>query len=107
MVTLLVWVPQLVFGRNGWVGLVVLGAIVLVIVTIVHNYRNTRDRQMLAEAAQKRGGVIVHLLRVRRQHPFPDSGRGWWAWRVDWQDSEGARQSWALTTREGLKDWRD
>jgi len=62
---------------------------------------------MLSDAVQKRGGVLHGLVRVRRKHPFADSGRGWWAWRVDWQDTESARQSWALTTREGLKDWRD
>lgn len=87
--------------------LVVLGAIVVVIVMIVRNFRNSRDRQMLTETVQERGGVLVGLLRVRRKHPFTDSGRGWWAWRVDWQDTGSPRQSWALTTREGLKDWRD
>ncbi len=88
-------------------GLVVLGGIVLVIVMIVHNYRVSRDRQVLTEAVQERGGELVGLHRARRQHPFADTGRGWWAWRIDWQATGTARRSWALTTRDGLKDWRD
>lgn len=81
--------------------------LVLTAVVVVSSIRRQRDRQLLAEEVQRRGGEVRTLKRVRRGSPFPDTTRGWWAWKVDWRDGTGERTSWALTTREGLGEWRD
>ncbi|MFO7274969.1 MAG: hypothetical protein LOD90_05970 [Symbiobacteriaceae bacterium] len=77
---------------------------VAVVVTAI---RVRHDRRLLTEEVRRRGGEVVRLTRVRRGSPFPDTGRGWWAWKVEWRDAGGERTSWALTTREGLREWRD
>lgn len=81
--------------------------LVLTAVIVVTYLRKQRDRQLLTDEVQKRGGAVRELKRVRRGSPFPDTTRGWWAWKVDWRDGSGERTSWALTTREGLGEWRD
>lgn len=81
--------------------------LVLTAVVVVSSIRRQRDRQLLAEEVQRRGGEVRTLKRVRRGSPFPDTTRGWWAWKVDWRDGTGECTSWALTTREGLGEWRD
>lgn len=81
--------------------------LVLTAVIVVSSLRKQRDRQLLTDEVQKRGGEVQALKRVRRGSPFPDTTRGWWAWKVEWRDGNGERTSWALTTREGLGEWRD
>lgn len=76
-------------------------------VVIVTGYRKQRDRQLLTTEVSQRGGELARLERVRKGSPFPDTTRGWWAWKVFWRDAAGERISWALTTREGLGEWRD
>lgn len=84
-----------------------MAGLVLVIMLIVLHFRQNRDRNELAARVQELGGEATAIQRVRRGHPFPSVGRGWWAWRVLWQDREGQHISWALTTREGVKEWQD
>lgn len=81
--------------------------LVLLVVVIVGGARVRRDRSELAAAVRERGGDPVRIRRAKKGHPFTDTGRGWWAWRVVWRDGRGERVSWALTTREGVKEWRD
>lgn len=76
-------------------------------VIVVYRYRVSRDRDLLAGEVKKRGGELVRLRRVRKGSPFPDTTRGWWAWQVVWRDGAGERTAWALTTREGLGEWRE
>lgn len=80
-------------------------ALTAVIVTLL--YRNQRDREQLTARVATRGGQVVKLEWARKGHPFTDTGRGWWAWRVEWRDGTASHLSWALTTREGIKEWRD
>lgn len=86
--------------------LIMLG-IVLIAVTVTLSYRNRRDREDLTARVAARGGQVVRLARAKKGHPFQGVNRGWWAWRIDWRDGAGEHRSWALTTREGIKDWRD
>jgi type II secretory pathway pseudopilin PulG len=79
----------------------------LTAVFMVGQYRKSRDRDALAAHVRAHGGEIARLHRLRKGHPFPDTGRGWWAWRIDWRAGTAERTSWALTTREGIKEWRD
>ncbi|MFZ5622729.1 MAG: hypothetical protein ACOY5W_17060 [Pseudomonadota bacterium] len=81
--------------------------LVIAAVLIVSSFRKQRDRQLLGAEVRTRGGELLRLERVRKGSPFPDTTRGWWAWRVTWRDASGERTSWALTTREGLGEWRD
>lgn len=74
---------------------------------VTYRYRVQRDRDLLGAAVRQRGGELVRAKRVRKGSPFPDTTRGWWAWRIVWRDPSGERTSWALTTREGLAEWRD
>lgn len=74
---------------------------------VTYRYRVQRDRELLGAEVKQRGGELVRLQRVRKGSPFKDTTRGWWAWRVFWQEPSGERTSWALTTREGLGEWRD
>ncbi len=82
-------------------------AIVLTAIVVVTRYRQQRDRQLLADEVKKRGGELLQLTRVKKGSPFPDTSRGWWAWQVSWKSGAGDQISWALTTREGLGEWRD
>jgi type II secretory pathway pseudopilin PulG len=87
--------------------LIMLG-IVLTAVMVTYSYRRSRDREMLGARVAALGGTAPRVKRAgKREHPFPDTGRGWWAWRIDWRDAAGERRSWALTDREGIKEWRD
>ncbi len=85
----------------------ILVALVLTAIMVVSAYRRKRDRDDLAAKVSALGGQVVSLKRVKQGHPFPSIGRGWWAWKVLWKDGARERTSWALTTREGIKDWRD
>ncbi len=80
-------------------------ALTAVLITLTFRYR--RDRELLADKVRELGGEVVRMRRVRRGSPFPDTTRGWWAWRIHWRNASGERASWALTSREGLKEWRD
>lgn len=82
-------------------------AIVLLAVFLTTVYRRRRDQQELTDRVGARNGQVLQLKRVNKGHPFPDTGRGWWAWRIDWRDGAGEHRSWALTTRDGIKEWRD
>jgi len=79
----------------------------LVAVLITRSLRIGRDRAELIARIRERGAEVVRLQRARKGHPFPDTGRGWWAWRVQWRDESGDHVSWALTTPKGIKEWRD
>lgn len=81
--------------------------LVMTAVMVTYRYRLQRDRSLLSDEVKQRGGELVRLQRVRKGSPFLDVSRGWWAWRVFWRDATGERSSWALTTREGLGEWRD
>lgn len=81
--------------------------IALTAVIMTTRMRRQRDQELLTSEVQKRGGSLVRLERVKKGSPFPDTSRGWWAWQVFWRDSDGERSAWALTTREGLGEWRD
>ncbi|BAD40593.1 hypothetical protein [Symbiobacterium thermophilum] len=83
---------------------IVLALTAVVVVSVI---RTRRDRELLADEVRRRGGEVIRLIRARRGSPFPDTGRGWWAWKVEWRDAGGERTSWALTTRDGLGEWRD
>lgn len=76
-------------------------------VIFVLSYRKKRDRGLLTERVTAKGGTVVALGRTKKGHPFSDTGRGWWAWRVHWRDGSGEHVSWALTTRDGIQEWRD
>lgn len=86
---------------------VMLMSLVLTAIVVVVTYRRKRDRTELTNKVQQLGGQLVELARVRKGHPFPDTGRGWWAWRVRWSIGGQERTSWALTTKDGISDWRD
>jgi type II secretory pathway pseudopilin PulG len=86
---------------------ILLIAIVLSVVIGVSLYRSNRDQNELTARVREQGGEVLRLHRARKGHPFSDTGRGWWAWRVEWRSGAAARTSWALTTREGIKEWRD
>lgn len=81
--------------------------LVLTIVMVVYLMRRQRDRDELTARVKERGGQVIRLERVRQGSPFPDTTRGWWAWRIQWQDGTGEHTAWALTTREGIQEWRD
>ncbi|MBP2019839.1 type II secretory pathway pseudopilin PulG [Symbiobacterium terraclitae] len=83
---------------------IVLAVTAIVAVLVI---RTRHDRALLTDEVRRRGGEVLRLQRVRRGSPFPDTGRGWWAWKVEWRDAGGERVSWALTTRDGLGEWRD
>jgi hypothetical protein len=86
--------------------LVLLGIILFVVLGVLIS-RRRRDRTELRHRIQTLGGELVRMRRVKRAAPFPDVTRGWWAWRIEWRDRRGQRLSWALTTRDGVKEWRD
>lgn len=86
---------------------IIMIAIALTAVMVTLLYRNQRDREQLTARVAGRGGQVVNMVRVRKGHPFADTGRGWWAWRIEWRDAADSHLSWALTTREGIKEWRD
>lgn len=86
---------------------IVLLSLVLTAILVVMSYRTKRDRTELTTKVDQLGGQVVELKRVRNGHPFPDTGRGWWAWRVRWTLGGVERTSWALTTKVGITDWRD
>ena len=86
--------------------LIMLG-LMLAAALIVYNIRKNRDRQELEARIAGRGGRLLRLARTRKGSPFADTGRGWWAWRVEWADGQGEHVAWALTTREGVKEWRE
>lgn len=82
-------------------------AIVVSLVIVVTAYRRNRDRSDISARVREQGGEALRISRSRKGHPFQDTGKGWWAWQVDWRDGARERTSWALTTREGIKEWRD
>lgn len=82
-------------------------AIAGVAMLITRSLRIQRDRAELTARVKERGAEVVRLQQARKGHPFPDTGRGWWAWRVQWRDKSGEHVSWALTTPNGIQDWRD
>lgn len=86
---------------------IIMLAIALTAVMVTLLYRNQRDREQLTARVATLGGEVVKLARASKGHPFKETGRGWWAWRVEWRDGTTSRLSWALTTREGIKEWRD
>lgn len=86
---------------------IIMLAIALTAVMVTLLYRNQRDREQLTARVANLGGEVIRLARVQRGHPFKDTGRGWWAWRVEWRQGTASHLSWALTTREGIKEWRD
>lgn len=88
--------------------LLLLISLILTVIVIVYTSRIKRDKKMLTEEVRQRGGEPVQIRRAKKgQHPFPDTGRGWWAWQISYKGTGGERTSYALTTREGLKEWRD
>lgn len=86
-----------------WIMLSIVAAAVFVTLT----YRRQQDLIALKARVAGKGGTVVQIVRVFKGHPFAEIGRGWWAWRIDWRDEAGERRSWALTTREGVREWRD
>lgn len=84
-----------------------MASLVITAMLVVLSYRTKRDKDQLAAGVKERGGMVVELKRVRKGHPFADAGRGWWAWRVLWKEGTTVHTAWALTTREGIKEWRD
>lgn len=87
--------------------ILIVAGIALLAILFVLSYRRKQDGQMVAERVRERGGELISMNRVKRGGPFPDTGRGWWAWQVEWRAPEGPRTAWVLTTREGIKEWRD
>lgn len=81
--------------------------LVIVVVLIVATLRSKQDRAELSAAVRERGGEVVRMRRSRKGHPFTDTGRGWLVWQVHWRLGQTERISYALTTREGIKEWRD
>jgi hypothetical protein len=83
-------------------------AIVTTLIIIVQTMRRNRDRTTLTDRVREMGGQVALLTRVKKGSPFEDTTRGWWAWRVQWRDASGGEHAvWALTTRDGIKEWRD
>lgn len=85
----------------------ILLVLVAVAVLIVMQLRIQRDRELLRQTVTEKGGQVSTMRWARRGHPFAEAGRGWWAWQVKWQGGSAVHTSWALTTKEGLKEWRD
>jgi len=83
-----------------------MGLVVLVVIIVATTRRN-RDRSELATGVLARGGELVAATRSRKGHPFKDTGRGWWVWQVRWRQGGTEHTSFVLTTREGIKEWRD
>lgn len=83
--------------------------IVLTAIGIVLYFRINRDREELTARVLEQGGEVRRVVKLRsgKGSPFTDTGRGWWAWRIDWRHQSQDKTSWALTTREGIKEWRD
>ncbi|HEY3367905.1 MAG TPA: hypothetical protein VGK74_22835 [Symbiobacteriaceae bacterium] len=81
--------------------------VALIAVIVVLNARRKRDRELLIARIAGRGGAVLRVARVKNGHPFSDSGRGWWVWQILWRDGAGEHTSWGLTTRDGIKEWRD
>lgn len=86
-------------------GIMLFIVVTAVIVTLA--YRRQQDQQALRARVAEKGGTVSKLTRAFKGHPFADTGRGWWVWRIDWRNDAGEHRSWALTTREGIKEWRD
>jgi type II secretory pathway pseudopilin PulG len=90
------------------VQVVVMLIIVIAAVIVVFTVRRNRDQGELTGRIREMGGQLISLTRVKQGSPFADTTRGWWAWRVQWRDAAGSEHTaWALTTREGIKEWRD
>jgi hypothetical protein len=87
--------------------ILLIGSLVIAVVLWVRRTRIRRDRTLILEHLAAAGGTARRIAPVRKGSPFPDTGRGWWAWQVEWEAGGTARRSWALTTREGVKEWRD
>lgn len=86
--------------------LLILSLVVAVIIW-ARRTRLRRDRGLLAAKVSELGGEFRNAAPAKKEHPFPDTGRGWWAWRIEYTQAGAARLGWALTTRDGLKEWRD
>lgn len=82
-------------------------SLVAAVAAIVFSYRKKRDVEELGARVAAAGGRVLKVTRVRKGSPFSDTTRGWWAWRVEWADHKGEYTAWALTTREGIKEWRE
>jgi hypothetical protein len=86
--------------------LLLLSLVVAVILWVRHS-RKRRDQGLIATQVSTAGGHLRRAVTVKKGSPFPDTGRGWWAWKVEYQVGGLDRIAWALTTRDGLKEWRD
>jgi hypothetical protein len=86
--------------------LLILSLVVVVILWVRQN-RTKRDRGLIAEQVATLGGVLKSASPVKKGSPFPDTGRGWWAWKAVYTKDGLERIAWALTDRDRLKEWRD
>jgi hypothetical protein len=82
-------------------------SLVVVVILWVRITRRRRDQRLIADQVSTAGGQFGRAIPVKMGSPFPDTGRGWWAWRVEYHAGGLDRIAWALTTRDGLKEWRD
>lgn len=86
--------------------LLILSLVVAVIIW-TRRTRIRRDKRLLASKVSELGGELRQAAPSKKGHPFPDTGRGWWAWRIEYTEAGLSKLGWALTTRDGLKEWRD
>jgi hypothetical protein len=82
-------------------------SLVIAVIIWTRRTRIRRDQGLLAAHVADAGGQFRSAVPVKTGHPFPDTGRGWWAWRIEYTQAGVERVAWALTTRDGLKEWRD
>lgn len=82
-------------------------SLVVAVVIWARRTRIRRDRRLLATKVSELGGELRQAAPAKKGHPFPDTGRGWWAWRIEYVLAGAPKIGWALTTRDGLKEWRD
>lgn len=84
--------------------------ILSLVVAVIYWARRTRirrDKGLIATKVGELGGELRQAIPAKQGHPFPDTGRGWWAWRIEYTEAGSTQIAWALTTRDGLKEWRD
>lgn len=82
-------------------------SLVIVVIIWARRTRTRRDRGLISSRVGELGGQLRLAKPTKKEHPFPDTGRGWWAWRIEYSVAGANRLAWALTTRDGLKEWRD
>lgn len=84
--------------------------VLLVIVTLplvlTHGVRRRRDVVRLTKEVHQRGGRVTRLAYAHAGSPFANTGRNSRIWRVFWRDDLGKHSAWALTSRDGIKEWR-